>query len=346
MPANRSPDLLETIAAHFDLGGIKAPPVERHGGINTLWRLQTNRGEFAVHEMAVVADGVDPSVRCERAYALEMAAASAGVKIALPAADPQTGKACAWFRGLVGPVVVHAWVDADPVRLGRTRIRTYEILGRSLAGIHGLEPDIDPASPDPLERHPTADEWRELADEGERLGSPWAQSIKTSADELADALAIVDEWDWAAGEAQVISHRDLTSANILDDAGIPALIDWEDAGLIAPGSEVGRTALDNFACDGVLDAAALRAFLAGYGSARPLPTVGSHWCSLWVRGLILFAEHCARSCVSGTTPRLLRERQSAVVENTVAELRRRLHLTDALVAAFESAVPADLSTSG
>lgn len=331
--------ILETIAAHFGLGTVEGSPVQQHGGVNTLWRIQTQRGDFAVHEMAVVADELDQAARCQRAFDLEVAAAAAGVAIAQPVTDPLTGQASAAFPGLAGPVVVHRWVDAKPVQLGRTTLSAYEVLGRSLAQIHNLNLDIVPPSRDALYRHPTVDEWRELAQQGHRFGWAWAASIDRAATELVEGLATVDDWDRSCGESPIFSHRDLTSSNILDADDGPVLIDWEDAGLIQPGTEVGRTALDNFGRDGSLDVGALSAYLMGYQAVLPLPAVGRHWCSLWIRGLIVFAEHCARSCVSGLAPPALLDRQSAVVGSTVTELRRRLQMTDALVAAFNAALP-------
>lgn len=329
---------LEAVTDHFALGVIVATPQERHGGVNRVWRLRTDRGDYAVHALLAIPTGVDPIERCQRVHLLEVAAQAAGVRIAPPVAAPHSGRACA-VLGRLGPVVVHRWVDATPVHIDRTPASLYGRLGRSLALVHGVDANLVAPSDDLLQRRATAAEWTELAERAGRAGWPWALSIARAADELEDALQVVDGWDRSASEPLVYSHRDLTADNILDDCGEPVLIDWEDAGLIAPGNEIGRTALDNLGREGGLDPAVLGKYLRAYHEVSALPAVGRHWCSLWVRGLILYALHCAESCVTATASRSLLEQQSVVLDNVAVELRRRLGLVDALVEAFEAASP-------
>jgi len=328
---------LGDVAERFGLGAIEGAAPERHGGVNRLWRLRTERGEFSVHVLLGLGAVTDPVQRCQNVYGVETAVASAGVRVARAIAETATGTACVMLPGVRGPVVVHEWVDAETVGIDRTASSVYERLGRSLAIIHSLDLPQGRSGADLLQHRPAAKDWRQLALRADAAGFEWASRIRAAADELEGGLAIVDEWDRAAGERQVLSHRDLTSENILDDHGVPVLIDWEDAGPIGPGTEIGRTALDNLGRDGVLDDGVLRLFLAGYREVAPLPPVGPHWCSLWVRGLILYAEHCARSCVDVAATTSLLERQSLVVGQVVDELRRRLAITDSLVAAFEAA---------
>ncbi len=332
---------LQRAATHFGLGTIRGLAEARHGGVNRLWRVPTDRGVFAVHELLGIPEGVDPVERCQRVYDLEMAAAAAGVSIASPIPGPDS--ACALLPGMAGPVVVHRWVDALPVHVERTDSSLFERLGWSLAHIHSLDADPARVEVDALERRPTAEEWAALAEQADRVGWPWAPHTAQAAGELAEGIRIVDEWDRAANENPVRSHRDLTSANVLDDHGEPVLIDWEDAGPIGPGNEIGRTALDNLGWRGHLDPDALGVYLRGYRRVARLPAVGPHWCSLWVRGLIVYAEHCARSCLTATAPPSLLAHQSKVVATAPAELRRRVALVDSLLAAFENALPATSS---
>ena len=295
--------------------------------------MRTTRGEFAVHAMHPV-----PSIaeRCERTMAVEQQAAAAGVPLATPVPDPETGRAAVRFDGGDEPVVVHEWVDAEPVHVDRCPPDLYRRLGASVARVHAL-----PAGParadDTLNRRTTAAEWEDLAASAARAGFAWADGLREAAPELEAAVDELDTWDATSGDARVLGHRDLTSQNVLDLAGTPVLIDWEDHGPIDAGNELGRTALDNLGRDGVLDDVRLTALLAGYAGVRPLPPLGRHWCSLWLRGLVVFADHCARSCVAGRADESLLRLQSSVVGSTVPELRRRFALVPSLLSSFERA---------
>lgn len=331
------PVLAARAAERFGLGALVALPERRHGGVNGLWRVRTDRGEFAVHAMHP-----RPAIleRCDAALAVERAAADAGVRLATPVADPVTGRAAVVFDGTDEPVVVHEWVPAEPVHVDRCPPALYRQLGASVASVHGLDASgLTAGLPldDTLSQRTTAAEWTELAGAARAGGFGWADALTGAADELEAAIDELDDWDATSGDQRVLGHRDLTSQNVLDLDGVPVLIDWEDIGPIDAGNELGRTALDNLGRDGVLDDDRLAAMLAGYAGIRALPPIGRHWCSLWIRGLVVFADHCARSCVAGTAEESLLRLQSSVVEATVPELRRRFALVPSLVAAFERA---------
>jgi hypothetical protein len=217
----------------------------------------------------------------------------------------------------------------------------YRRLGESLGSIHALNLAPPPRSEaDPLYRHMDAGEWRSLASDGARAGLAWAPSIERSSDDLVNAAAIIDEWDREADADHVFSHRDLTSTNVLDDGGHPVLIDWADSGLIARGTEVGRTALDQFGWNGDLNASLLTEYLAGYASHATLPRLGRDWCSLWVRGLIVFADQCARGSLRGNGLAAMRQFQSRVVEEAPPLIHQRLGLVDKLLDQFGAAIEA------
>jgi Ser/Thr protein kinase RdoA (MazF antagonist) len=327
-------DLPERAAARFGLGAVVGPSERRHGGVNDLWRVQTTTGVFAVHAMKARLARVD---RCEAVAGLERAAAAAGVPLAPPVADPTSGRAAVRFDADGPLVVVHEWVDGEPVDVDRCPPSLYRGLGTALGRLHALDAPWPAALDDGLDVHPTEDEWRRLAAESRAHDLPWADAIDEGAPQLVAALRQVDGWDAAAGETTVVGHRDLTSQNVLDRGGSPVLIDWEDAGPIAPGTELGRTALDNVGRDGVLDDARLEALLRGYAAERPLPPLGPHWCSLWIRGLVVFADHCARSCVDGAGDPSLLAFQTDVLLRTVPHLGRRFELVPTLLAQFEAA---------
>jgi hypothetical protein len=119
--------------------------------------------------------------------------------------------------------------------------------------------------------------------------------------------------------------------NTLDDAGTAVLLDWESAGPVRCSAELGRTALDHFLMGDEMDLTLLTPYLAGYMEVHPLPAIGPDWCSLWIRGLVVFAEMCAHSCIAATSPPSLLDFQSRVVAATPQELARRLTNVDDLL---------------
>lgn len=324
-------ELAALAAERFGLGALVASPERHHGGVNGLWRVRTERGEYAIHAMHGGPSIID---RLDRVLAVELAAAAAGVRVAPPVPDPETGRAAVVFEASDEPVVVHWWVDAGQVDLDRSPPDLYRRLGRSVALVHGL--DVEPPRPR-LTHHLDEAGWRRLAADASLRGLPWAEELADGAPALAAAGGELDAWERDGAEPEVLGHRDLTSMNVLDLNGVPVLLDWEDAGTIGAGDELGRTALDNLGRDGVLDEALLAGFLRGYGEVAAVPPVGPHWCALWIRGLVVFAEHCARSCVEGTADESLLRLQSSVVEATVPELRRRFSQVPTFVDAFERA---------
>lgn len=327
--------LLSEVLAGFGLGSPGAADA-LHGGANRVWRVETADGTYAVHQLLGVPDGVDMLARCQRVFELEDAALRQGVPLASPVLDTE-GSAARRSELVQGTFTVHEWVDGTPLEGRRGPIELYRHLGTALAVLHSLDLPAVRVPGDAVESRPSVAAWQRLAAAGAAQGWPWGPILAAAATDFAETIALVDRWEADAGGAIVFSHRDLTSANVLERDGLPVLIDWESAGPVARGVEIGRTALDQLPVSTGMDRRPLQAFLAGYRGVRPVPVVGRDWCCLWLRGLIVFAEHCARSCLDATGPRSLLARQAQIVEAAPDELRRRLHLVDELVAVFAAA---------
>lgn len=236
-------------------------------------------------------------------------------------------------------VVAHQWIDAGPPT-DPPAPAFVESLGRSLAVLHSLDVPSDPLDDDVLARRPPANRWADLGREAEARGLEWGRGLLDAAEELAAANDLLDHWDDASRADLVFSHRDLTLPNTLDDRGDAVLIDWESAGPVRTSAELGRTALDHLHRDGTLDRTQLITFLRAYAERAPLPPVAEDWLTLWIRGLVVFAEQCAASCLDATGPPAQLEFQATVVAATPAELRRRLRLADEILHAFDASVRA------
>ena len=286
--------LLRDVADAFGLGDVRGDaPEVRHGGVNVVTRLVTTSGAYAVHELL----GRPPLEDVERILDLERTALAGGVPLAEPIG-------CGVVDGARGPVMVHRWVDAEPVDAGALPPTYPASLGRALGRLHAVAPVA--ASRDGLW-------WRDGR----------------------EAFDVLDAWEAAADPALVLSHRDLTPANVLDLDGRAVLIDWESAGPIGRGADLGRAALDH-----ALAGDELVAFLRGYATEAELPEVGHDWLTLWIRGVLIFEETCRQALLRGDGPATLRRVQQDVVATAASEVARRLAAADDLVARFQKAVRA------
>lgn len=333
-------DQLPLLAArHFRLGELAAPPAPVAAGSNHVWKVVTHRGQFAVHELLGTAEDALVAARCQRIFALERCAREAGVVLPAPVLGAD-GLASALLLPGRGRVQGHEWVDAQPVRPQSAGPSFYGQVGGYLAVLHGLKLSAAPPPSGQMEARLDRDHWADLADAGRRGGWPWADELAQHAGRLAELAVVIGGWRSCVPGPDVFSHRDLTLDNILDRHGVPVLIDWESAGPIGPGDELGRTALDNLWQDGALDVELLTAYLAGYRALAALPPVGRDWCATWCLGLLVLAEHCAARCAAhGGDPADLAF-QSRVVADVWAEAERRVAMVDELVAIFASTAAA------
>jgi hypothetical protein len=68
------------VAQRFGVGALTANPEVVAGGLsNHLWRMETDRGSFAVKEMVINADRPDFVTTVEVAYGIEARAYTVGV---------------------------------------------------------------------------------------------------------------------------------------------------------------------------------------------------------------------------------------------------------------------------
>ena len=212
------------IASAFDLGAVRSldGPVAR-GEQGLVWRLDTERGTFAVKESLAPLEEADVA----RATAFAEAAARAGVQT--PAAVRTVDGAL--LQPAPGATVrVFAWTDLGPL----DRRVDPEAVGRLLAVLHGVRHD-DGAPLDPWYAEPIgAARWRELAAELTARAGPYAAELASLCDELIALDELVEP-----PRTLATCHRDLWADNVrgLDGGGL-CVIDWDDCGLADPSYEL------------------------------------------------------------------------------------------------------------
>jgi thiamine kinase-like enzyme len=211
------------IAAAFDLGeaGEMHGPVAR-GVIGQIWRLETDRGSWAVKEwfeqpdLGELIEGV----------VFQEAAMAAGV----PA--PPVGRTAGgdWSIELDGELVrVQGWVDMrnadpsiDPLAVGRLVATLHQV------PFVGTEPEHEWYS-EPV----GADRWDGLVAAARVADAPFAEQLAARRDALVALDALV-----VPSAATRTCHRDLWADNLrATTAGGLCVIDWEDCGLADPSME-------------------------------------------------------------------------------------------------------------
>ncbi|MFC7620277.1 phosphotransferase family protein [Microlunatus sp. GCM10028923] len=277
--------------------GTPTGPMTRVGGgaANRLYRLDTDRGSFAVKELNLV-DRRWP-YHLEDVFRFEQAAFAAGIPM------PESMAA--------GPdLLVHRWVDGAKLPEAPAPPAYAFELGQILARLHALDFDW----PHEPSREPTPRDWPELAERAAATGQPWADELAAKVDTF---LAIADFVDTCERPGPVVlTHQDLQPWNLLVRDGRPVLLDWELSGRLDLSGELGSTALGLCKGPGLdhLEPASFRAVLDGYvAGGGTLPPPGPSWFVFTVSGRLGHIRanlvRCLAGVEAGTGPDLAQSQQ-------------------------------------
>ena len=206
-----------TLASIFDLGapGALEGPVAR-GEQGQVWRLTTDRGEWAVKESFAVLD----SAHVEEDAAYQAAAGHAGVRLPR-VVRTLDGVAMADLDGMF--VRVFEWVDL----LAPTTAMDPAQVGRVVAAIHQVVFTGSKPTDWWYSAGVGADRWRTVAVDLAESAAPFADAFAALRDDFIAVEAVLSE-----PRELHTCHRDLFADNVLPtaDGGI-CVIDWENSGL-------------------------------------------------------------------------------------------------------------------
>lgn len=269
----------------MDLSHLGTPvgPVTRiHGGFaNRMYRLDTDRGSFAVKELNQLDRRV--AYRPEDVFRFERAAFDAGV----PMPEPISA----------GPgILVHRWVDGETLPEEPVPPAFAYEIGQILARIHAL----DVAWADDEVPEPTPYDWPELARRAAATGQPWAGDLTAHVDTFLAIAAFVDRCERPG--PVVLTHRDIQPWNLLARDGRPVVLDWELSGLLDLSGELGSTALSIAKGHGPDDIRpdVFRAVLDGYvAGGGVLPPAGPSWFVFLIGGWLGHTRWNIRRCLAG-----------------------------------------------
>jgi hypothetical protein len=281
------PSWVTTTCEHFDLGRPQRwRPVDGDTS-NEIVRVVTSLGLFALKRM--VANAATPAFESDlaRACRVEQRALAAGVPMAEPIADRDSGLAMARVGDDL--VRVHRWADGEPLVPATVTADDARAAGRLLALVHAAG---RPAASVPAPPARFGDQfWALIVEHAARAQSPLAADLAAEHASLAtldDQLAQPTPAQWLCVDAHLSLGADQTLRRV--DASLLAL-DWDDAGPVRAHQDTVATAL-RWARPG-LDAteivyARVKAFAAGFvQQGGELPhTVDPALGSVWIRDLL------------------------------------------------------------
>lgn len=214
----------DAVAAAFGLGRPVAltGPVA-HGRLGAVWRLESDRGRYAVKESRFVPDRDE--VEQDAAYQSAFRAAGVPMPALVRAVD---GSVLADVEGET--LRVYEWVDVCSEDRGLDPVA----VGTLLARLHRVHLPAD----GPVDEWYTAslgeDGWATLVRDLTAAGAPFAERLAALVPDVLAAESVL-----RAPTAVQVCHRDLWADNLraTADGGLVAL-DWENAGPADPAQEL------------------------------------------------------------------------------------------------------------
>ena len=256
----------------FDLGAPRGAPEAVGGGLtNGLWRIETDRGVFAVKQMNRDFDRADYVAWFDRAFTLEQASFGAGVPMPRPVRVALSGRCLAELPGSgKRPTIVrvHEWVEGKKLDNGVVYpAEVAALVAVILARIHRLSMTTEVGATEAL-RVFGDEHWRTLAERAGRAGADWAPELRR----LLPALAELEAYLASAHDDStplLLSHRDSDMKNFLrTPVGALLLVDWDAAGPVNPRHDLANHALVWAGVHlGDPDVAVVRAFVEAYRRA-------------------------------------------------------------------------------
>jgi protein-tyrosine phosphatase len=243
-----------------------------------MWRIETDRGTYAVKELCPDArrsvEDILKSFNASEAIAETFASVGIASVFALKAAGDYLT-----FVGDQG-YLVYPWCNHTALPLEQVDTRHGLEVARLLARMHGADIDVAGVKQTELEAFSVEriDELVRRAGECQPLS---AKSLSSQRQRLGEIVALYNKAVVELKKELVISHGDLDQKNILwDGRDRPTIIDWEAAGKHNPTCEIIRAALDWSGAASELRPGLFRRMLEAYQDAGGELEVGTMEASL------------------------------------------------------------------
>ena len=232
---------IKAICHHFNLGAPIQVPTRVHGGLlHIMWRLDTDKGSYAVKQLSK-----DINLKNEQViknYELSEKIASRFVVQGIPGicAIAQSGKYLFMIDGT--GFLIYPWVDAKALDQHAVSEHHAVKIAVILATMHCLDLD-EPEITQPEFYTHTTKNILDLFDKAENFGCPFVVDLRKNQKNILAANESYQKAIPILKTQIIVSHGDLDQKNVLWDIdNNPILIDWESACKINPTYDIINTA--------------------------------------------------------------------------------------------------------
>lgn len=234
---------IANLTQHFNLGNHHNEPKRVYGGLlHTMWRLDTDKGSYAIKQLSKDINLKDESVRQNYELTEHIAHKFAALGIPAIPAISQNGEHLLLIDGI--GFLVYPWVGA--IVLDKDTVSETHALhiAKILAKMHLVDLKVDELKDPEFDVHDDAT-IIDLVALAKTQRLPFALALETNLNTLLDINHKYHKAVIPLKKHTVVSHGDLDQKNVLwDNADDPILIDWESARKLSPTYEIVNAALD------------------------------------------------------------------------------------------------------
>ena len=263
---SENPDHIQSLCSRLDIGTGQRELRRVFGGFHhKMWRLETDRGTYAVKQLSPDTDLSEPDIARHFNVTETVAETFARCGISAVFALRHNTNYVQLIENI--GYLVYPWTDA--VALASDKISDKHVMevGRALATMHCANIDIPELKTVPFDAH-SEEKIILLVQSAKECGIHHAEEL---VEQLPNFLSIVDRHKAAIQVLEqhvVVSHGDLDHKNVLwTDSGTPVIIDWESARKLNPTYETLLEALDWSGITSEFNHGLLDAFISSYEEA-------------------------------------------------------------------------------
>jgi len=233
---------LITICDLFGIGIPQTPPHSVTGGLlHRMWRVETERGTFAVK---VLNSEIMSRPSAKLNYRISEKVAQAAYRNGIRAVTAQTVGDAPWVELDGQYIMVFEWVTGHTLRSEQCTSEHVSKIGKTLLHIHSLDLVIADLEPSVVSVIPD-ETWRSHIEKARHGIACWGLEYKFLQNDVFNWSRLYEHATESLGQQFVISHRDLDRKNVIwTTENTPYLIDWESAGYVNPTVELIEVALN------------------------------------------------------------------------------------------------------
>jgi thiamine kinase-like enzyme len=234
---------LKHVSQHFNLGQQIQTPEQVHGGLlHTMWRLDTDKGSYAIKQLSKDINLTDE--RVIKNYELSERIASSFVAHGIPGICAIAQSSKYLFMIDETGFLVYPWVNAKALDQHAVSEHHALKIATILAKMHCLNLD-EPEIIQPEFYTHTNQKILELLDKAGNFNCPFATDLRKNQKNILVANEAYQNAIPTLKTHIIVSHGDLDQKNVLwDSSNNPILIDWEAACKIDPTYDIIGTAFN------------------------------------------------------------------------------------------------------